>query len=76
MRQVVQSILKNDVMRVTKLNQVIGPSTSMSFGGVAPRSAFHSAIYAGADGAAAYAAAPPYPSTRPACGYYPYPPCY
>lgn len=42
--------------------------------GVWRRAAFRGAVYAGAVGAAAYAAAPYY--ARPACGYYPYPPCY
>jgi hypothetical protein len=52
---------------------VIGrPLSPMSFAGVARRSAFRGAMYAGAAGAAAYAA----PYARPACGYYPYPPCY
>lgn len=61
---------------------IIGrPFTPMSFAGVARRSAFRGAMYAGAVGAAAYGAAayaapPPYPYARPACGYYPYPPCY
>jgi hypothetical protein len=49
------------------------PFSPMSFAGVARRSAFRGAMYAGAVGAAAYAA--PY-YARPACGYYPYPPCY
>jgi hypothetical protein len=54
---------------------IIGrPFTPMSFAGVARRSAFRGAMYAGAVGAAAYAA--PYAYGRPACGYYPYPPCY
>ncbi len=54
---------------------VIGrPLTPMSFAGVGRRMAFRGAMYAGAAGAAAYAA--PYPYARPACGYYPYPPCY
>jgi hypothetical protein len=54
---------------------IIGrPFTPMSFAGVARRSAFRGAMYAGAAGAAAYAA--PYAYARPACGYYPYPPCY
>src|SRR6267378_1210407 len=54
---------------------IIGrPMTPMSFAGVARRSAFRGAMYAGAVGAAAYAA--PYAYSRPACGYYPYPPCY
>jgi hypothetical protein len=63
---------------------IIGrPFTPMSFAGVARRSAFRGAMYAGAVGAAAYGAAAyaapyvaPYPYVRPACGYYPYPPCY
>ena len=56
---------------------IIGrPFTPLSFAGVARRSAFRGAMYAGALGAAAYGAygAPYY--ARPACGYYPYPPCY
>jgi hypothetical protein len=55
---------------------IIGrPFTPMSFAGVARRSAFRGAMYAGAAGAATYGAyAAPY--ARPACGYYPYPPCY
>ena len=65
---------------------IIGlPFTPLSFAGVARRTAYRGAYYAGAAaavGAAAYAApyaAPyvaPYPYVRPACGYYPYPPCY
>jgi hypothetical protein len=65
---------------------IIGlPFTPLSFAGVARRTAYRGAYYAGAAaavGAAAYAApyaAPyvaPYPYARPACGYYPYPPCY
>jgi len=66
---------------------IIGrPLTPLSFAGVARRSAFRGAMYAGAVGAAAYGAAayaapyayppPAYPYARPACGYYPYPPCY
>ena len=61
---------------------IIGrPFTPLSFAGAARRSAFRGAMYAGAVGAAAYGAAAygaphyrPYPP--PACGYYPYPPCY
>ena len=60
---------------------IIGrPLSPMSFAGVGRRTAFRGAMYAGAAvgvaavGAAAYAA--PYPYARPACGYYPYPPCY
>src|SRR3977135_2828860 len=54
---------------------IIGrPFTPMSFAGVARRSAFRGAMYAGAAGAAvAYAAPYAYPYARPACGYYPYP---
>jgi hypothetical protein len=66
---------------------IIGrPFTPMSCAGVARRSAFRGAMYAGAAvgvaavGAAAYAApyayAPAPYYARPACGYYPYPPCY
>lgn len=57
---------------------IIGrPFTPMSFAGVARRGAFRGAMYAGAVGAAAYGAAAYYhPYYRPACGYYPYPPCY
>src|SRR3989441_10606985 len=63
---------------------IIGrPFTPMSFAGVARRSAFRGAMYAGAAGGAAYGAAAyaapyvaPYPYARPVCGYYPYPPCY
>ena len=61
---------------------IIGrPFTPMSFAGVARRTAFRGAMYAGAVGAAAYGAAAyyhpyAYAYPRPACGYYPYPPCY
>jgi hypothetical protein len=59
---------------------IIGrPFTPMSFAGVARRTAFRGAMYAGAVGAAAYGAAAyaaPYGYPHPACGYYPYPPCY
>jgi hypothetical protein len=52
---------------------IIGrPFSPMSFAGVARRTAFHSAMYAGAAGAAVAAGA----YALPACGYYPYPPCY
>lgn len=45
--------------------------------GVWRRAAFRGAVYAGAVGAAAYGtAAYADPYARPACGYYPYPPCY
>ncbi|HKY86703.1 MAG TPA: hypothetical protein VJL90_08095 [Pseudorhodoplanes sp.] len=56
---------------------IIGrPFTPMSFAGVARRSAFRGAMYAGAAGAAAYGAAAYGAYGRPACGYYPLPPCY
>lgn len=61
---------------------IIGrPFTPMSFAGVARRTAYRGAMYAGAAGAVAYGAAAaaayaPYAYPRPACGYYPYPPCY
>ena len=67
---------------------IIGrPLSPMSFAGVARRSAFRGAMYAGAVGAAAYGAAAyaapyayahpyAYAPPPPACGYYPYPPCY
>jgi hypothetical protein len=59
---------------------IIGrPFTPMSFAGVARRGAYRGAMYAGAVGAAAYGAAAyaaPYAYARPACGVYPYPPCY
>jgi hypothetical protein len=61
---------------------IIGrPLSPMSFAGVGRRTAFRGAMYAGAAGAvaygaAAYAAPYAYPYARPACGYYPYPPCY
>jgi hypothetical protein len=57
---------------------IIGrPFTPMSFAGVARRSAFRGAMYAGAAGAAAYgAAAAAGAYYRPPCGYYPLPPCY
>jgi len=59
---------------------IIGrPLTPLSFAGAARRSAYRGAYYAGAaavGAAAAYGAyAAPY-YARPACGYYPYPPCY
>lgn len=58
---------------------IIGlPFTPLSFAGVARRTAYRSAVYAGAMGAAGYYGAPyaPYAYPRPVCGYYPYPPCY
>ncbi|WP_245417540.1 hypothetical protein [Aminobacter sp. AP02] len=62
---------------------IIGmPFTPLSFAGAARRAAYRGAWYAGAAAGAAAVAAPydyhPYyhPYMRPACGYYPYPPCY
>jgi hypothetical protein len=61
---------------------IIGrPLTPISFAGVARRTAYRGAVYAGAAGAAAAAAYGayayrPYGYPPPACGYYPYPPCY
>ncbi len=62
---------------------IIGlPRTPLSFAGVARRTAYRSAWYgagaAVAAGAAigAAAASPYYNPYPPACGYYPYPPCY
>ena len=59
------------------LNGGDGPaSIFIDIFGVWRRAAYRGAMYAGAAaavGAAAYAA--PY-YARPACGYYPYPPCY
>jgi hypothetical protein len=60
---------------------IIGlPFTPLSFAGVARRTAYRSAWYAGAAAAAAapYYAHPyaPYYPYAPRCGYYPLPPCY
>lgn len=64
---------------------IIGrPLTPFSYAGVARRSAYRGAYYAGAAavgaaavyGAAAYGGYPAPYYGRPACGYYPYPPCY
>jgi hypothetical protein len=54
------------------------PLTPMSFAGVARRTAYRGAYYAGAAAVGAAAAGAAYygPYGRPACGYYPYPPCY
>lgn len=67
---------------------IIGlPRTPVSFAGMARRTAYRGAWYGAAAAGAAVAGAaaagayyhpyayPPYPY-RPACGYYPYPPCY
>jgi len=54
---------------------IIGmPLTPMSFAGAARRTAYRGAWYAGAAAGTAAVAAPYY--RPPACGYYPYPPCY
>lgn len=58
---------------------IIGlPRTPLSFAGVARRTAFRGAMYAGAVGAAAATYYHPYAYGyyHPPCGYYPYPPCY
>jgi len=56
---------------------IIGrPFTPLSFAGVARRTAFRGAMYAGAAAGAAAAYGAPYGYPPPACGYYPYPPCY
>jgi hypothetical protein len=59
---------------------IIGlPFTPLSFAGVARRTAYRSAVYAGAVAGAGYYGAPyaaAYAYPRPVCGYYPYPPCY
>ncbi|CAN7720932.1 hypothetical protein LJR231_006115 [Phyllobacterium sp. LjRoot231] len=55
---------------------IIGmPFTPRSFAGVARRTAYRGAWYGGAVAGAAMAAPYPY-YARPACGPYPYPPCY
>ena len=55
---------------VTEAQAIIGrPLTPMSYAGVARRTMRRGYAY----GAYGYAAPYPY---RPACGYYPYPPCY
>ena len=60
---------------------IIGmPFTPLSVAGVARRTAYRGAYYAGAAAAvgtaAAVGAAAAYAAPRPVCGYYPYPPCY
>ena len=56
---------------------IIGmPLTPLSFAGVARRTAYRGAWYAGAAAGAAAATAAPYYYGRPPSGYYPYPPCY
>src|ERR1700754_1007108 len=60
---------------------IIGmPFTPLSVAGVARRTAYRGAYYAGAAAAVGTAAAgggaAAYGAPRPVCGYYPYPPCY
>lgn len=56
---------------------IIGrPLTPMSYAGVARRTAYRGAYYAGAAATAGAVAAAAYAAPRPACGYYPLPPCY
>lgn len=56
---------------------IIGmPFTPLSFAGMARRTAYRSAFYAGAAAGAASAYGVYPPPYRPACGYYPLPPCY
>lgn len=59
---------------------IIGmPLTPLSVAGVARRSAYRSAWYAAAANPyyyRPYYPPPPYPYRSPACGFYPYPPCY
>jgi hypothetical protein len=61
---------------------IIGlPFTPLSFAGVARRTAARAAFYSAAAGAYRpypypYPYAYPPPAPYPACGYYPYPPCY
>ena len=55
---------------------IIGlPFTPLSFAGVARRTARRTAFYSAA-AAGAYYHPYAYPPPYPACGYYPYPPCY
>ncbi len=60
---------------------IIGrPFTPMSYAGVARRTAYRGAYYAGAAAVGGACVLSPLclcrPYYRPACGYYPYPPCY
>src|SRR5262245_7826111 len=78
---VLESDLKKADGAASVFIDIIGlPRTPLSFAGAARRTAYRGAWYAGAAAGAAYAAGtapyyrPPYPP--PACGYYPYPPCY
>ena len=81
--EVLESSIASADGPVSVFIDIIGlPRTPLSFAGAARRTAYRGAFYAGAAvaGAAAagayapYAYPPAYP--RPACGYYPYPPCY
>ena len=78
---VLEGDLKGADGAVAVFIDIIGrPLTPMSFAGAARRTAYRGAYYAGAAavGAAAVGAAAAYGAygPRPACGYYPYPPCY
>lgn len=73
---VLESNLANADGPASVFIDIIGmPRTPLSFAGVARRTAYRGAFYAGAAAGAAAAAAPYY-YPRPLCGYYPYPPCY
>ena len=73
---VLESNLANADGPASVFIDIIGmPRTPLSFAGVARRTAYRGAFYAGAAVGAAAAAAPYY-YPRPVCGYYPYPPCY
>ncbi|MGV4791692.1 hypothetical protein [Rhizobium sp. F40D2] len=78
--EVLESNIENADGPASMFIDIIGlPRTPASFAGAARRTAWRGAWYAGAAAGAAYGAAAPYyrPSyPPPACGYYPYPPCY
>jgi hypothetical protein len=68
--------LGNRLGFITEAQAIIGrPLTPLSYAGVARRTV-RRGVYAGA-AVGAYGAYGPYGYARgPACGYYPYPPCY
>ena len=71
--EVLEGDLKNADGAASVFIDIIGrPLTPLSYAGVARRTMRRGAFYAGAAAGAAYG----YPYARPACGYYPYPPCY
>jgi len=75
--QVLEGDLKGADGAASVFIDIIGlPFTPLSYAGVARRTAYRAAWY----GAAAHPYYPYYPppayAPRPACGYYPYPPCY